>query len=151
MTYPDHLPPQSRARIRRLTHQVRQLQRAVVAADALIEIYDSKLEQLEELGLHLPSPLLGELVVWRAYGCDGPDESHELIQAGLIPDVGLAAVFWNSQEYENVLDYGNLGGQATDRARPLWDCAPAIRGLVLPHAERLIDLLLKRCCWTQTG
>jgi len=113
-------------------------------ADGPLRTLDGYLAQLNQLGLFTQSIVLGPVVLTRAYGVDGPNDSGQVIQAAVTSDFGAAAVVWNSEDYHAAQDDYELERDALDRAVALRKCAPAIRSLVWPHVSELVDELMGR-------
>ncbi len=111
-------------------------------ADAPIRAVDGYFAQLRKLGFFRRSIVLGPVIVSRAYGVEGPSDSGELIQAAVTSDLGAAAVFWDSEDYNRALESRTCECEALEAVRPLHDCEPAIRAVIWPHIPALVQKLL---------
>jgi len=121
------------------------LQRGALDMDAYLQSVDRNVVQLRSLGLVNRTIIMGPIVIRRRHRLDNATGSFELIQAAISTEHGMAAVFWDSEDFELSKQDELFEAEAMERARPLRDCVPAVRGLVSPHICQLLGELLGRC------
>lgn len=87
--------------------------------------------------------VLGAIVFQRPYGAlSAVEESGQLIQAALAVPGGFGAVLWDSEEFAYLRDTPQLEAEAARKAIPFEQCSTAIKALLLPQLEPLLDRLL---------
>jgi hypothetical protein len=65
------------------------------------------------------------------------------VQAALLVPEGLGVVLWDSDHYAEMCDLPD-GLEADTRFRAFARCEPAVRALLLPHIEPLLERLYQR-------
>jgi len=112
------------------------------AIAARIKQFDSYITQFHSLGFVNRTIIVGPIVMRRSYGLDGPSDSGQLIQAAITTDHGVVAVIWDSEDYATSIQESTFDEDALDRARPLRECAPAVRSRVMPYVGELVLKLI---------
>jgi hypothetical protein len=109
----------------------------------IINRVNSQVWRLHQTGVFNETLVLGAVVLQRDWGGDGPEDSYELVQAGICSQRGLVALFWDIDDYIENRQQGEAGFEedAQDRARCVDECSPLVRWLVAKNAEQLFDKL----------
>jgi hypothetical protein len=68
-----------------------------------------------------------------------------VIQAALLVPDGIGVVLWDSEQYAALRDLPE-GREADEKVlfQPFAECEPAVKGLLLPEIESLLERLYKR-------
>ena len=113
-------------------------------AECYIPAINLQIENICDLDLLPPTALMGSIILDRAYGLGGYD-SGQFIQAALLTPSGLGICVWDSEEYLEIrrTPDGIEYQLAKARFKKFDACEPAIKGLLLAHADKLLDRLLK--------
>jgi hypothetical protein len=115
-------------------------------ADTKVSQVNALIRQLGEDGWVHPVAFLGAVIHERYYAPrPGGSESGQLVQAALLVPQGLGVVLWDSEASAELrrLPEGPEA-EASTLFRPFADCEPALRALLLPHIEPLLERLYQR-------
>ncbi len=107
-----------------------------------LELVNQVIQQLSVLGLWQSQILLGPIVLRRAHGIGGPEGSGELLQVAVSSEIGIAMIFWDSEDLHAADLSGSVRQLAFDNAISLVECKPAIQALAWQHVPRLLTKLL---------
>jgi hypothetical protein len=115
-------------------------------AEAKIREVNTWARQLGELGFLNDTVILGPVILSRGYEPrPGGNDSGQLVQAALYVPRGFGVVYWDSEEYVELYPVvDTLESEALHRLEPFEDREPAIKGLLLPHVEPLLEKLYRR-------
>jgi hypothetical protein len=115
-------------------------------AEAKMNEVNQLLGQLGKAGLVHQTVVLGE-VIHHCYYSPQPEghDSSQLVQAALSLPVGIGVVLWDSEKYSELReDPETLESEAPLRFVPFERCEVALKALLLPHIEPLIQQLTRR-------
>ena len=112
-------------------------------AEAKMREVNHLIWQLGKSGLLHEAVLLGEVVHTRYYTPQpGGHDSGRVAQAAQRVPGGIGAVLWDGEEYARLRDApGGLGVAAGPGFRPFEQCEPALKALLLPQIEPLLQQL----------
>lgn len=115
-------------------------------AEAQIPPINDQIARLSRVRLLHKTALLGPVIYQRNYSdVNGPHESGQILQVALLIPGGIGIVSWDSKEYAALREPGRPPeAEAFRYFLPFDECDPAIRGLLLPHMEPLLEQLVLR-------
>jgi len=113
-------------------------------AESTIPPLNEQLDALAELGLNA-FQIEGPDVYSRPAGVSSAqDDSFVVYQAAVVMPGGLGAVVWDATEYHDHVNRPH--GEPVDLAPqfvPYQQCPTIVRALLAPHADRLVDSLMR--------
>lgn len=113
-------------------------------AECYVPAINRQIENIAALDLLPNLSFAGSVILDRAYGPNGPQDSGQFIQAVLLFPDGIGICIWDSEEYLEVRKNAEFQYElARARFQHFDKCEPAIKGLLLAHADKLLDRLLK--------
>ena len=130
--------------LQRLREMVDVLTAGAAARAKQIAMFDQQVLQLHEIGLILPTTIVGHILISRSWAGFGyySDDGIQLIQPVLLSERGAAAAFWDADDYMNVGCSGWLAYEARQRCELLQDCSVAIQAILWPRFASMLDQLL---------
>ena len=134
-----------------LTERIRQLQQLNVNLRQQLEVAEhhlpainEQIRSLADLDIVAGIALLGTVVYDRAYGHDGPIDSNQILQAAILIPQGFGVCMWDSEEYFRVRQQPRIShGTIQMKFVPFDECGSAVKALLLPHVEPLLDRLMQ--------
>ena len=114
-------------------------------AEARIPAINVAIEQLSGIQLLPETALLGHVIFERHY-CPivGPTDTSQVLQAALLIPQGLGIVMWTLDEYITFRNApNNHQGDITVRFVGFDDLEFAIKGLLMPHTQSLLDRVIQ--------
>lgn len=129
-------------RLHHLQHLNLEIRQRLEVAELKVGRVNPLLAQLAAAGLLNDTIVLGEVVLQRPYSVQADcTESGQFIQAALSVPGGFGAVLWDSEEFAFLRDTPQLESEAIRKAIPFEQCSSAIKALLLPQLEPLLDRL----------
>ena len=120
-----------------------EIHRRAEVAELIVEQALPALNQLAAVQLTNRRLILGPVVLRRPYEVQRePAESGQVIQAALALPQGFGCVVWDSEDLAALEDTAQEY-EAQFRFKPVADCSPAIKALLLPHLETLLAKLVE--------
>jgi hypothetical protein len=112
-------------------------------AEARVPEINRLLEQLVAVQIINETALLGDVVISRLYSAlYAPADSGQVLVAALLLPGGFGVVLYDSEELAQLEQSPCDGHKITSlNFQPFDACEPAIRALLLPHLEPLLDRL----------
>ncbi len=112
-------------------------------AETFIPELNRQIKQLANLQFAGDTVILGQVVYERHYAArSGPMDSSQVLQAALLAPGGIGVVLWDQAEY---LAFRSVPeprqSDVTIRFVSFEECEPAVRGLILPQVEPLMQRL----------
>jgi len=115
-------------------------------AEARIPDINELIEQLAAIELISETALLGLVIYEKHYSAlSGPHDSSQVIQSALMIPGGIGVVCWDTEEYLAFRD--NPPEDLSElyiKYVPFDSCASAVKALLLPQVEPLMELFMKR-------
>lgn len=115
-------------------------------AEARIPVINELIERLAAIELVSETALLGLVIYEKHYSSQsGPQDSSQVLQAVLMIPGGFGVICWDVEEYLAFRDHppedlSNLFLKYV----PFDSCVSAVKALLLPQVEPLMELLMKR-------
>lgn len=131
----DHL-----SRLKSLNLEIRQ---RLELAEARAETANLLLTQLAVTELMNDQIFLGAVILQRPYSVHFDTGSGQIVQAALSVNGGFGAIFWDSDEFTALDGAPQFESEATLKLISFGQCGPAIKALLLPQLEPLLDRLLR--------
>jgi len=133
----------------RINDHLNKLQNINVIIRQQLEIAEAKIPELNRLLSQLAAlkllndiALLGGVLISREYGAvAGITDSGQVLVAALVLPGGLGACVFDSEQYA-MLDEFDGGRTAKLSFQSFDESEPAVRALLLPHVEPLLDRLI---------
>lgn len=115
-------------------------------AEARIPPINDLIEQLGAIDLLSEAALLGLVIYERHYDLShGPRDSGQLLQSALMIPGGIGVLLWDTDEYLAFRSNPDPNEAALFlKFVPFNDCEGAVKALLLPQIEPLMELLMKR-------
>ncbi len=112
-------------------------------ADAKMREVNFLLRQLGETGWIHETVILGPILLQRPYAPrPACSDAGQIVQAALCAPDGIGVVLWDGEEYAELKKVpGGPESEARVHLQPFEECEPALKALLLPHIEPLIDRL----------
>ncbi|GAA4428799.1 hypothetical protein [Bremerella cremea] len=110
-------------------------------AEARIPEINQLIDRVAWLGVMPNLALLGDVVIQRPYGGNtGPQDSSQILQAGLLLPGGLGATFWDMEELLQLRkENGGIVPHAASHFVPFDELSPGEKAILYPHLETLVD------------
>lgn len=115
-------------------------------AEARVPGINDLINQLATIELVTETALLGLVIYEGHYSIlTGPHDSGQIVQAALMIPGGFGVIYWDSEEFESFRN-SPLENEAELFCRfvPFDICPSAIKALLLPQVQPLLELLLVR-------
>jgi hypothetical protein len=114
-------------------------------AEAKIAEVNHLIDQLGVTGLLHETVLLGPVLHHRYYAPrPGGSDSSQLAQAALCVPGGFGVVLWDSEDYQELGETAEcLESEALMHFCPFEECELALRALLQPHIEPLLERLYR--------
>lgn len=115
-------------------------------AEARIPGINDLIQQLFTIELVPETALLGLVIFERHYSArTGPQDSSQILQSALLIPGGLGVIFWDSEEYLAFRNHPPENLQELFlKFVPFDRCGSAVKALLLPQVEPLMERLLTR-------
>lgn len=120
-----------------------EIRRWLELAEARIGMANELLAQLAATELMNDQIFLGDVILQRSYSVHFDSGTGQVIQAALSTCGGFGAIFWDSEELATLEGAPQFESEATLRLIPFGQCGPAVKALLLPQLEPLLDCLLR--------
>jgi hypothetical protein len=119
------------------------LRQQLEAAEARVPAINEQIAQLVGIGLIQDAALLGEVVYDKAYSpIPTPTDGSLVLQAAILIPGGLGLVAWDREEFLAVRNQGPGYRDTHLRFVPFDELGSALKALLLPQVEPLLDRLL---------
>jgi hypothetical protein len=119
------------------------LRQLLEAAEAKIPPLNEQILQLATIDLVRDAALLGEMIYDKAYGpIPSETDNSLLLQVALLVPEGLGLVAWDREEFLALRGEGPGYRGARLRFVPFNELGSALKAMLLPHVEPLLDRLL---------
>lgn len=115
-------------------------------AEARIPGINDLIEQLATIELVSETALLGLVIYEKHYSAlNGPQDSGQVLQSVLMIPGGIGVICWDTEEYLAFRDHppDDLS-ELFLKYVPFNSCVSAVKALLLPQVEPLMELLMKR-------
>lgn len=134
-----------------LTQRIQQLQQLNLTLRQQLEIAEhhlpainEQIRSLADIDIVSGMALLGTVVYDRSYGPDGPIDSNQILQAVIMVPNGFGVCMWDSEEYFRVRQQPRIShGTIQMKFVPFDECGSAVKALLLPHVEPLLERLMQ--------
>ncbi len=114
-------------------------------AEAKIPALNEQIDQLSRTGLLQGEAVLGNVMCSRGYYNQPENSSGLVIQAAALVPGGFGVVDWDTDDYRAVSESaGPSFSQARLRFRAFDQLEPALRAMLLPHVEPILNQLLAK-------
>ncbi|WP_146411622.1 hypothetical protein [Crateriforma conspicua] len=95
-----------------------ELAAAIGVADRSIDELNRIVKAIDETGLLFPVVITGPVFLRRWYSPHGQDDNLQIVQAALSSEFGAAAVFWNGEEFDDLVNSDSMDDLAASRSMP---------------------------------
>jgi len=120
------------------------LQHSLELAEARVLTMNRLITQLAATRLLHPQIYFGGIILTRAYDAQhGDGSSGEVVQAALSSTHGIGCLSWDSEDFAALQASQEAHRMAEAHFVPFDRCAPALRALLLPQLESLLEQLLQ--------
>jgi len=115
-------------------------------AEVRIPEINDLIRQLFTIEFVPETALLGLVIYERHYSAlTGPHDSSQVLQSALLIPGGLGVILWDSEDYLRFRNAPPVDqGELFLKFVPFDQCVSAVKALLLPQVQPLMELLLKR-------
>jgi len=132
--------------IQQLQHLNLLLRLHLEEAEVRIPEINDLIRQLLTIELVPETALLGLVIYERHYSAlTGPQDSSQVLQSALLIPGGLGVILWDCEDYLRFRNSPPVDqGELFLKFVPFEQCGSAVKALLLPQIEPLMELLFKR-------